>query len=652
MALYADVPEVLIEQFNGSITRLDPYAVPISNGLLSQNCSYLRGEVSTRLGHSTVVNETYGQTVSMENWYFIFSTSQVSVALFYAPSVGIVGWQLLVSSYTSTLITQHSAAGASMVIDGQRLYAAFYGATGTIGFAQGQVYGWNVGADPLFAAPITIQPTITQPTTGNVTPGVHYIGYLTTTRNGYTGILQPVDPVTGQFKPVAVTASGSKNLNFAFSGALPAYLVGGSYQIVMTTVANPNRYYTVPAQGGQGQIFSSFNTSFTISDNDLAATGTDVTANMNLLTSSVGGVPPFLPSAIFSYSSRLGYCTVDSAGFPVVYISDQNNYQFITADQHAIYLESREQIIQGFSLRGVCYLASTHSFFAVSDNGDVPVSWTPPQRVDGSIGILAPNCVYANPSLGYALVAAPRGFYLFQGGIFPPLPLSYYNDSDWQRINWAHAVRVKIIDDQLNKRFIVIAPLDGASNPTHQLKFDYTEGDQPETIKYSLDQIDGYAVGSGTVIFNTNTEKPEVWYSPNATGYIIRQNDGSEANPYRDVNTAGTATAIPFLYETSLVPRDQDNAQTLHNFSGAHFRARGNGQMTITAFSLDHQASVTPNQSPLTLATTPGQERLVRWRLANQEQQSIQFGTNAIDAYAIVSLIRVYYTNAGAQRNS
>ena len=648
MPLYADVPETDIESFQGQITLLDPYSIPLTNGLVSQNAGYVHGEVSTRLGHSTVVNMPYGPAVSMENWYFVFSSSQVSVALFYTPLGGIYGYQLLFSSFSGALISQTGAAGAIMVTDGQRLYAAFYDSTGRIGYAGGQIYGWDIGADPLFAAPLSAIPAITQPGGGVITAGVHNIAYLTTTRNGYTGILQPVDASTNVFTPVSFTATGGANARFTLTVSLPAYMTGGSIQVVMTTVANPARYYTVP--GAVTTASGSTVITFSITDNDLAATGTDVTSQMNLLTSTVGGTPPFFPNAIFSYSSRLGYCTIDSAGFPVVYISDQNNYQSITADQHGIYLESREQVIQGFSLRGVCYLGSTRSFFSTSDNGDVPVTWTPPQKVDGSIGILAPNCVHANPSLGYALIAAPRGFYLFQGGIFPPLPLSYYNDSDWQRINWQHAERVKIIDDQLNRRFLVLAPLDGASSPNYILTWDYTEGDTPETVKYSINSVSGYAFGSGTSIFNINNNKPEVWYTPNTSGYMMRQNDGTETYPYRDVTTAGTAAAISFLYETALVPRNQDNAQTLHHFHGAHWRVRGSGLFNITAYNLDHTNSVVPGASPVVLRSSPGHEVMTRWRFPNQEQQSIQFGTNAIDGHASISLIRVYYTEAAAQR--
>jgi hypothetical protein len=202
----------------------------------------------------------------------------------------------------------------------------------------------------------------------------------------------------------------------------------------------------------------------------------------------------------------------------------------------------------------------------------------------------------------------------------------------------------------VNKRFIVLVPLDGATNPNYKITFDYTEGDQPETVKYSLDNISGYALGSGATIQNINTNIRESWYSPNTSGYIIRQSNENDSNPYQDVSTSGTPAAIAFLYETALIPRDEDNTQTLHNFHGSHWRVKGSGEMSIAAFSVDHAQEIVPGDSPITLSLNPGQEILTRWILPNEEQQSIQFSTNGIGQYAIVSLIRVYYTEAGAQR--
>lgn len=711
MALTAGCQETEISQFNGAITRLGDYGVPLSNGLYSQNCQYVRGQVSKRFGHSVIVSLTDGPITTLALWYFVFGSSQVSIALYYAPSVGIKGYaQGVGGGIDGPFITVTGAAGSVMVPTGERLYAAFYDATGRYSAAPGQIYGWNIGADVLFAPPMTAHPVVNEAPTGVITAGVHKVAYLFTTRNGYTGILSPIDSITGQFTPTSFTATGGKNLGFQISGVLPSYMVGGTIQVVMTTVANGNKYFTIPGAtsiaGNPTTIIAS------ISDDDLAATGTDVTAYMDLLATNLGGAPPFLLFSLFAFSSRMGYIGIDLAGVPVVYFSEPDKFQYLTADQHAIYLEANVQPVAGFSLRSVAYICTPFSLYSVEDNGDVPSTWTKPAKVDGSIGILSPTCVTVNTSVGYAALAADRGLYLFQGGVFPALPLSYYQQSDWERINWNVPTTVKVADDQLNKRFIVLAPLKdtvqgvsgsstftvvtahnphlyqtgtsvtitgvtgaqtitvtgpntftipgGSGSPTvggtispqtatHEMKWDYTEGDTAEVVKYSLDSFGSYRAGAMATIQNTSTYLQEIWYAPAANGPMIRQNDGTETNPNRDVNMSGVATATSAFYETSLVPGPQDTGATVHDFHGMHMRINGPGTLTMLAKGIDGVRTITPVRSPLTLSATPGLEYLVKWFLRS-EQQSIRIGESTLDGTFSISFLRAYHTEAMPQR--
>jgi len=706
--LYAGISEVEASAFGGAVTRLEPYSVPQSKALYAQNIQFLRGEAETRYGHTPKFQLVDGAITSLANWFFVFGGTPVSVIAYYAPSVGVRVLNQL-GPTLNTIMTVTGAAGAMLIPNAERLYVAFYDSTGRLGAAGGRVYGWDLGDDPLFAAPIQNAVTAVETGPGFCTAGDHRIGYLTTTRNGYTGTLQPVD-ISGVFTPLTFNAAGDSTIQVTISGTLPSYLIGGLIQIVMTTASNPNQYFAVPGATSLPANPTVINVS--ISDDDLAATGTDVTDHLSILTSSVGGVPPFFPSAIWSYSSRLCYAALTADGFPVVYISDPNDYQFLTLDQHAVSVEGQQQVVAGFSLRGVNYMACTSGFYDNEDNGNVPVTWTPPQRVDGSIGILSATCVYANPSAGYALVASERGFYLFQGGLFPPLPLSWYVDSDWSRINWMVPTQVQIAEDTNIKEFIVIAPLTttvlavtgsgpytvttsnnphlypsglvvkidgvsgtpaitvtgdktftipgGAGAPTvggmiypqtasHRMKFNYAEGDTPETIGYSIDSFTSYRAAAVAVIRTLSTLLPEVYYAPAANGFLIRKNDGSEANPWRDCDLAGNPAAINCLYETALFPNPKVAGMTVHDYHGAHLDVSGSGLLTLLAKGLRGGIVVTPVASPIALEAAPSKETLVRWFLRN-ERQSIRFGTNAIDHHFILSLARIYYTDAFAQR--
>jgi hypothetical protein len=184
---------------------------------------------------------------------------------------------------------------------------------------------------------------------------------------------------------------------------------------------------------------------------------------------------------------------------------------------------------------------------------------------------------------------------------------------------------------------------------TAQMTWDYTEGDTPETVKYSLNAFAAYRAGAIGTIQNLSNDFKEVWYAPAAAGPIVRQNDGTEALPYQDVDMSGTATVISDLYQTCLVPLSQDPSTTIHFFHGMHMRVFGNGNLAITAFGMDNAKSVVPVASPLALTPTPGKELLVKWFMMN-EQQSIAFGTNGIGQWFTMTLIRAYYTEEFAQR--
>jgi hypothetical protein len=727
--LRPNISEVDISSWFGSLQRLNAYSIPLTNSLLDVNCQFLHGQIGSRYGTSVPLDgdgqpfiQADGQITAFINWLFTFSGVASNTITYYCPSIGIKGWQQSGAGFTSTLIPVTGAAGASMAVSGERLYAAFYDTTGKLGTNIGYVYGWDIGADQLFAPPISnpIAAVDVAPLSGPglITAGVHNIGYLYTTRNGFTGPICPATPSSpiANFTPLVHTAGGGQALQLTISGSLPSYLVGGTtnvFQIVMTTVANPGQYFAVP--GAIAPCFNPTVITINISDEILAQTGTDVTAYMNILTAQASGTGPVSPVSLGTYSARMGYCGIDLDGFPVVYFSDPNDYQHITADQHGIYLDGFQQPVAHYTINGVDYIATVNSHFSVEDNGDVPVTWIPPQKIDGSIGVPSPTCVAVNPSLGYALIASERGFYIFQGGVFPALPVSYYQAPDWNRINWNHPTSIQVVDDPLNKKWSVLAPLNDTvvsvtgsgpytittqnhcslyqsglsvtftgistpqtitivgynqftvasyapdvnatiypQSPTHVLTWDYTEGDTPETIKYSLNSNVGYLTGATAQVLNGLTNLTEVWYAPNTAGAFLRRCDGTEQFPNRDIATNGTTpVAITSWNEGPLVPGAQDGTQvavpsTKHNFYGLHMRVLGQGGLNMEYYGLDSVITGTPAASPLTLSPTPGQEILVRWFLRSP-QQSFGCGTNTLDSWWVLALCRFYYSEAMPQ---
>jgi hypothetical protein len=464
--------EIDITNFQGSAQAVDPYVLDLAHGLYCQNADFITGpgaspqvQCMTRRGSSQVaqIPNSDGGILSMFKWYFNNAGTQDCYAVYYAPSVGAKAYSQQSASFVA-LVAVTGAKYLSFATDGIRGYFAFGDASGRYSANSGYIYNAATGnADKLFAPPFAssaVTITISSTGAGNVTIGTHRIGFLYTTRNGYSG---PLSPIFGnQFAPSVVTVTSgvyqSFNAAFAFS-SVPTWMTpGGTIQVVMSTAANPNEFYAVP-----GTITSFPSTpgtvtiSVSISDGDLAATGNNVTQQQNLLASSISGTPPFYPSAIFAYSSRMCYVTLDAAGFPVVYISDPSNYQSLNAGNNGVYLQGKEIPVHGCSIGQVCYIASLSGLYATSDNGGYPVTWTPPQRVDGSVGVLAPSCLLA--SAGRILLASEKGLFSYSGGAFPQIPLSYWQAPDWNRINWAAPTQVSIVDDGFDRVDRVIAPL-------------------------------------------------------------------------------------------------------------------------------------------------------------------------------------------------
>lgn len=638
--MFEDVKSRELTSFSGPWKTPDAYRVPGANALAAENVRYVSAaqgsDVATRFGHSVVWSPNDAAISALFNWLYLSGGVQKNALVYYAPTLGVRWADLSNPAGTlATIIAQAGAYAASFTNAGSRLYAAFFNSSG-IGAYAGQVYN-GTAADALFAPPLSTAMTITEPGAGVCTAGAHRLGYLVTSRSGFTG--RP-SPVSGEiFSPASFTCAGSKNLNVQFSPAWPAW--ASSVQIVATTASNLNKWFLVP--GATASAGGAVNVTFSISDDDLQASGTDATPYFNQLTQTTGGAAPFNPATCFVYSSRMAYVAIDSSGFPVCYFSEPDNYQSLFAATSGVYLPGNLQVITGFALRGVAYLIGPHWTYSTSDDGSKPAQWAKPQLVDGSIGTLSVRGVCVDAAQGFAWVADESGLYFFQGGAYPNRPISYYQATDWARINWGGAAQaVQVVNHKASKRVMVYAPLDGATSVTHRMVFDYTNGTSPESAQYSLDPMSGYAIGAAGAVQNNSSKKQEIWLAPSAAGSILRENDGSEAQPYRD---AGAAIAAK--YETSLLPGQGIGGVKHHH--GFHLRVRGAGNLALKVYSLDHVYNVVPPASPIALSSAPDKEILFRAFLQS-EHCSLELSSNALDSYFILALLRAYWTPASPQR--
>lgn len=629
MAFIPDASVVELSDFNGawlpSPGLLDPTKINVNNGRLARNVSYFGSNVATRYGFSAVFSPSAAVT-AMTNWLFLNGTTPANYLAFYVPGTG-VRIANLASPSASTLIAEATGTTASMCTLGNRMYAGFMDANG-VGVAAPKVCSFGGSAEPLFAPPITTVPSISEVGTGITTAGAKNFGYLIQTSNGF--ITRPSPAPGNDFTPVSYTSStGIIDVSIDPPGHVwPTY--ASKVAIIATTTANPSRYYIVPATYPGNDPFvpvdlaAATHVYMNCSDSALVENGIDATPYLTQLSQTVSGTAPIKPSVIAPYGQRLAYQCLDAAGVPVTYFSDSSAPQNLDAAESGVYLPGNLSTTTGFALRESFYILGPHWTYAVTDSNNLPSTWAQPQLVDGAIGAAGPFCVSANAALNFAWVADEAGLYLFQGGSYQPRPVSYWQTPDWQRINFAAPTKIFVVDHKSNQRVIVLAPLDGASTPTHMLTFDYSRGTSPEDIQYSLNSIASYAPGAIASVQNYTSRHMEPWLAPSSSSYsILRENDGTEATPYRDVSAA-----IDSAYEYAPLPKGTQGNVVMHH--GLQMRIRGNGTATLTMYSLDQ--AVTAGPFSITLASAPDNEILQRFFIRS-EYCSGRIATNAVDSW-------------------
>lgn len=685
MSVFRDYQYREVSSFGGPWMLPDPSMVTTQGALLARNVEYSAGQVGTRLGFQLI---DWGglsvlATSQMYAWYAPFSsfpTAGYGDAALAVMTISGGSAQIQVNNLkTRSLIGLVSTTGAvsgTMTGVGLRLYAAYhdanqrgvwgaYAAYQTI-FASGGSYGTFAGA--LFPSPWkTTGATfgVAGGAAGNVTAGVHRFGYLIEYASGFTSRASPDSgatspPSISTFTPTAFTAAGGATAVVSLTPRVGSAPDAVAFSTIMTTTTNLNQYYVVP--GSRTLVSPSVAVTKTfvvdISDADLSSQGIDATPYLYWLTCNVNSsdlslVAPFNPSHICLFGDRMAYKGYQSdnqgGSIDALYVSERNNYQAITADQHLIQLPGQRIMVTMFRMGGSNYIVGPHEIYSVTDTGGVPVTWPAPHLVDGRTGTLAIHGVEVAPSGQYAWIADQAGLFLFSGAPITALPVSYYQSSDWARINWSVAYTLQIKDDAGKKRVHLLVALDGATTPTHIMTFDYTDGASYLTVRYSLDSVAGYNIGAIELVRNElpgqatgNQKQVELWLGPRTGTDYLRKASALDTNPYRD-----DGAAIASTYRTCPLPgRDVGGGMILmHN--GFHARIRGSGTLTPLLYDIDAVRSFTCRT--LTMSTTPDADQLFHADLRG-ELGFIELATNTLDTYWRLAYLKYYYSPYIIQR--
>ncbi len=601
-------------EFGGSEDLLDDTTVPMNKALVSQNITYARGLVATRLGFQQAFNAADPIT-ALFNWI----SSLGNLLFWYRTSDNSIQFINITSPIQSTAIAGNLlGVGATFAEAGARLYCSFFTATG-LGASGARVITEQSAVivnDLAFSPPITYNPgPPIEPTTGTITPGVHNLGYQIEFRSGFVGRPSPDiggagPPSISTFNPVQFTASGGANLAWSLSTTWPVGAV--NVYMIMTTVSGPAQWFQVPGavQAVVGGVLSTITFVVDISDELLFADGIDVSNSLLLITQTVGGTPPFFPSRTLAHGNRMVYVLSlpDNNGnlAGALLVSNQGAYQEVTADLSLIQLPGQRDIVTAMSLDGTLYIIGPQWVYRTIDNGGDPVNWPSPFLVDGRRGTLSIRGAEVSPSGTYGWIAAQDGLYYFAGR-FPALPISYYQQPIWDRINWAAGQVVQIKDDPTIKTVYVMVPLDTDTTPTLILAWDYTLGFDPDSANFSVVSLRNFSMGAMEIVQNTwlgqqvgNAKRKELCIASSNSGLpLLRRNSIVDLYPYRD-----NSQPIQSLYESSLYPH-QGTPGEVYQHHGADYRISGRGSITITAWQIDHAQSFV--EMPIQLSPIPGQ---------------------------------------------
>lgn len=655
---YADTTD-----FGGPNLLSDEEDISAPQGISCRNVEYVEGQVRIpRRGFTQVWNPNKVLRV-LYSW-----VQQQYNRLIYLNSSNQVVARDLTDHTELTLLTGITAAGMTFAQAGYRLYMAFFDNDGASSIAckvwDGTAPTGGPQVEDAFQPTLTTADllggdnwgTFTEPSAGSVTVGQHMFAVVPTTFNGFQTQPGPTD--FGAFTPRAFTAAGSKIIHISLSPATVWPLWVNKLQIAMTTVENPSRWFLVPGAIWFVTRGSGTAATFDIDIDDVTLTGggpTEITDTLfNLYTATT------YVHCLIAYNNRNVYLT-RTVG-PDLYslvgtilISEPFQPQYVIPSQNLLNLPEFRDCLTGFALGSTLYICGPSWTYAFTDNLRVPVLWSPPRRVSGSIGSPFIRGVSANDAKGYAWVADRTGLYFFDGSVFPIIPCSYEQQPDWDRINFSAGQNMlRVLDSPDDRLIMVRAPLDGATISTHILVWDYTDGVTTKKIKYcGLWNIAAFSgVGDFEIVQAAVSKAKQLWISRgDAVGDVkrlksIKDGDATPTAPgaLYDDDTQGIDSAYRLLAASN-------SADGVMQQVGAGFRIRGQGQININAYSFD-QVRVTP-LAPITSeenSMAPGQRHL---RLLDEQSEAVSYEVNngaAPNVFAYWAAIRTYYTTFMKER--
>lgn len=662
MSVLLDYEKIVLTDFSGPNLIAEPTDVLPPFSLVSNNIDYTPGSVSTRLGF--YAHRAGLMTGGLVSGAFNFQRGSQS-KLIWCVVVGSDGL-ILEASYNDAAFNilgtgwpvGSGIKGASFAQYGRFVYVAPYDNNFIAGFpmvivdmepSTPIIYG--AFSPPLSNAQFTFTTVVSAG--GDVTIGDHVYAVVFQDKTGFLTRPSPVQPIAGLppiYPTVTVTTAGQK-ISVTITPATTWPLNLDKAFLVTTSATNLARLLYVPIAGATVSagaatpvVFGDMTVADIILDEQL-----DIGDLESVATQDSVGNAPFFPYFVFPCGDRMGYLAYQGIIFDnqtySILISDPGDPQHITPDRHVFQLPQQRQPSCAFAFQGTVYFFGPNWTYAYTDTGDVPVLWPRPNTVDDKLGTGHPYGISIDAT-GFGFVAHRTGLYLFQGGQYGKLPVSYWQTPLWNQINWSARQFNVVIDAERFRVNVFAAFMDGTRKI---LVWDYTNGFTPDAIQFSVHTVDGLDNQAewGLIVMNRGdaqdtSQRQHLWISLlTSTPWYLARN-ARDSDPYLDgTSLIGSTYQLPYL------PGPQREV-LVHEHHALEIRAQGIGGLLITAYPLDQLTSQV--LAATSLLPAPGKE-YTRFLDIRSEGLSYKFtNSHAAGDWFRISTVRHFHVPYARQR--
>jgi hypothetical protein len=350
--------------------------------------------------------------------------------------------------------------------------------------ATNYIYVWNGSQPPrpmAGFAPQNVFASITEPSAGNVSAGVHKIAVSFITDTGFT--TRPGPEIAGSFVSGSINSSGGKNIHLTGIPTGPTGIVARQLFVTKSGLLN---YFYAP----NGLINDNTTTVWDLNffDTDLAVSADQL---FNLLEFVISYAGVFGGMGLQKYHGSLFVIGAEKNLVRVSNSGDAESFSNVTGFIQLPDEGDGNDARAAVSLFDVLYFFKSVGIFSTQDNfSGNPSSW-PVIQIDGGAGAFNPaiSTITASQvalsSASYIVFGNREGLFAFNGNVIRP-QLSWKIQDIWDQISHGFESQMSIVQDNFNDLLYIVMPIQGSPLPSLFLVADYSSGLDANSIKWSI----------------------------------------------------------------------------------------------------------------------------------------------------------------------